>query len=170
MSNTSQTWSNFMETAQQILFRGQVQNVFEPTIQFGLEPSFENHFFLQLVIEETTVQWYRTTWLKMEDAPKFLNPMESLKYIGKIIEPTFKKESGIIEITKLESIMTFINTLHIAPQIKKTNRIVLDGVYFTLVIGVESMKTTFKWHYLPDEWSELEKLVDMLLDLNVLLE
>jgi hypothetical protein len=169
MDNTLQTWSNLMETAQQILFRGQVQNVYKPSIQFGLEPSFQNHFFLQLVIEETMVKWYRTTWLKHDDVPKFLDPIENLKYIGKNIKPTFIKENGVIELTKLESIITFINLLQIKPQLKKSNRIVLDGTHYTLIIGVERMKTTLKWHYLPDEWSELEKLVNMLLDLNVLL-
>ncbi len=34
------------------------------------------------------------------------------------------------------------------------------------MIGVESVQTIYKWHYLPDNWSDLQKLADQLEHLN----
>lgn len=42
----------------------------------------------------------------------------------------------------------------------------LDGVFYTLRIGVENTQTTFKWHHLPDEWKDIQKLANMLTELN----
>ena len=86
-----------MNLAQELLFLGQEIDNYKQTIQIAIEPSFEKSIFLQLVINEGKVFWYRTTWERLIDAPKFSNPLDSLKYIGQTIKPTMLYENGIIE-------------------------------------------------------------------------
>ena|SRR5258705_5128122 len=159
-------WFDFMNSAQTLLLKGQAIDTNKPNIQIAVEPSFDNSIFLQLVINNEDVQWYRTTWLRLVDAPKFSSPIESLKYIGQTITPTIKKESGITANEKLKDIVGFARELSLKPNLDKSGGIILDGTCYTLRIGVESTQTTFKWHHLPDGWSELEKLTTMLEELN----
>jgi hypothetical protein len=105
--------------------------------------------------------------LRLIDEPKFLDPIENLKYVGKKIEPTFKYESGIIDKKDIEFIIDFVKTLAVKPCLGKGRGIILDGTYYTLEIGVESIKTIYKWHDLPDDWTALEKLAAMLEELNL---
>jgi hypothetical protein len=165
MENSSK-WFEFMNFAQTLLLKGQAIDTAKPNIQIAVEPSFDNSIFLQLVINNQDVQWYRTTWLRLVDAAKFSNPIESLKHIGQTITPTIKKESGITGTSKVKEIIDFAKRLSIKPNLEQWGGIILDGTYYTLTIGVESTLTTFRWHHLPDNWLELEKLADMLEELN----
>jgi hypothetical protein len=159
-------WLDFTNTARSTLFQGQSIDSHEPTIQIAIEPSFDNSTLLQLVISDDVVLWYRTTWLKSIDAPKFSDLIENLKYIGQTIKPTVRYESGSIAKEKLKDIIESIQTLSVPANLDKPSGFVLDGTWYTLTIGVESMQTTYKWHYLPDNWTTLQKLVQMLQDLN----
>ncbi|MES2774710.1 MAG: hypothetical protein V4722_11025 [Bacteroidota bacterium] len=165
MENPS-SWFEFMNLAQSLLLKGQVIDNYKPNIQIAVEPSFDNSIFLQIVINNEEVQWYRTTWMRFVDLPKFSNPIEGLKYIGQVITPTIIKESGTTNIKKLKGIIEFAKGLSIKPNFEKWGGIIIDGTCYTLVIGVESTQTTYKWHYLPDSWIELEKMADMLEELN----
>jgi hypothetical protein len=159
-------WLEFKNLAQTLFLKGQEIEKRKPTIQIAIEPSFADSVFLQLVINDEYVQWYRTTWLKHVDAPKFLNIIETLKYIGQTITPTIKKETGTVSKDNLKGIMDFAKGLSIKPNLEKLGGFTLDGTYYTLTIGVESIQTTFKWHHLPENWTDLKVLADMLEDLN----
>lgn len=159
-------WHDLMHEAQTILLRGQEIDAFKPNIQLAIQPSFDNSFFLQLIVNDNTVYWYRTTWFKPLDAPKFYDPIESLKYIGQKITPTIKFEHGEISKEKLTEIIDFAQTMNVRPQLEKWGGIMLDGVYYTLIIGVENLQTKYDWRYLPDAWNDLQKLTNMLKKLN----
>jgi hypothetical protein len=159
-------WLDFMKSAQVQLLKGQSIDNYKPNIQIAIEPSFDNSIFLQLLLNDKDVEWYRTTWLRLTDAPKFSDPIESLKYIGKNIEPAIKYENGTIEKKCIIDIISFIKTISVKPRIEKWSGIMLDGIYYTLTIGTESMLTTYKWHYLPDEWTDLQTLTRMIEELN----
>lgn len=155
-----------MNEAQTSLLLGQNIDRYKPNIQIAIEPSFDSSFHLQLEINEKIVKWYRTTWFRLVDAPKFYDPLESLKYLGQTIKPTIKYESGTTDKNGLNDIIDFAKTISVKPRLDKCGGIILDGISYTLNIGVESTQTTFKWHYLPNEWTDLQKLTAMLEELN----
>lgn len=41
-----------------------------------------------------------------------------------------------------------------------------DGEIYTISIGYKGNTSKFSWHYLPDEWHELQKITDAILELN----
>jgi hypothetical protein len=163
---SSNKWFEFMDSAQTLFFKGQAIDRHKPNIQIAIEPSFDNSILLQLVLNDKGIQWYRTTWLRLVDTPKFSNPIESLKYIGRTITPTIKKEAGTTGNDKIKDIIDFAKGLSLKPNLEKWDGIIVDGTYYTLTIGVESTQTTFRWHHLPDSWTDLKKLADMLEYLN----
>ena len=161
-----QKWFDFIEIATEALMQGQEIDSLKPNIQIAIEPSFNNHVFLQLQIDNENVLWYRTTWLKLIDLPKFNDPIESLKYIGKKITPSLRHESGKMGIENVKHVIEFAKTLSIKPRIEKLEVIILDGCQFTLTIGTNTTRTTYKWHHAPDEWKDLVKLSNMLEEIN----
>jgi hypothetical protein len=164
--DSSNKWFEFMNSAQEMLFLGQEIDNYKQIIQIAIEPSFEKSIFLQLVITEDKVSWYRTTWERLIDAPKFSSPIESLKYIGQNIEPTMLYENGIIERANINAIVNFIKSISVKPIFDEWGRIMPDGINYTLKIGVENTQTIYKWHYLPDDWKELNILTKLLEELN----
>ena len=77
-----------------------------------------------------------------------------------------KYESGETELKIVGHILEFIKSLSIRPRLEKLGGIILDGNSYTLTISVESVEAKYKWHYLPEEWTDLQKLADMLEELN----
>jgi hypothetical protein len=135
---------------------------YKPTIQLLVEPSFDNHTFLQLQINEAAVSWCRKTWRKLDDRPKFSDPIENLKYIERTITPTIQQDSGEVNREVLQPIISFINAMTIKPRLMQPDGLVIDGTQYTLTISSASSHTTYKWHYLPDEWADLQTLADMV--------
>lgn len=134
----SDKWFDFMDFAHTLLLKGQAIDTDKPNIQIAVEPSFDNSIFLQLVINNEEVKWYRTTWLRSVDAPKFSNPIISLKYIGQAITPTINKESGTIGIEKHKGIVDFAKSLSIKPSLEQWGGIILDGIYYTLTMALKA--------------------------------
>lgn len=159
-------WFDFMNEARNLLLKGQLIADFHPTIQLAIEPSVDNSFFLQFVMSGDKVDWYRTTWLRLLDAPKFSNPMENLKFVGQEIKPTIKFEHGSINKSLLKDIITLVPSLNIPPVIDELEGITIDGVYYTVIIGYGTTQITYKWHQLPAKWLQLEKLIILLEELN----
>jgi len=164
--DSSKVWFDFMDLANATTKQGQKIDKYKPTIQLYFEPSFGNHILLQLQLDNDILKWYRTTWQKLVDAPKFNDPIEKLKFIGQTIKPTIKYESGNTELIIAGHIFEFIKTISIRPRLEKWGGIILDGCFYTLTISVESVETKYKWHYLPDGWTDLQKLANMLEELN----
>ncbi|MBL0330896.1 MAG: hypothetical protein IPP64_16170 [Bacteroidetes bacterium] len=164
--DNNKKWFEFMKSAHTLLLNGQTIDHYQSHIQILVEPSFDNSFHLQLEVNEQVVKWHRTTWLRLVDAPKFYDPIESLKHIGQAVGPTIIYESGTTEIISISPIFDFVKLISTKPKIEKWGGIMLDGVFYTLKIGVENTQTTFKWHHLPDEWKDIEKLANMLTELN----
>ena len=162
----SKRWFDFMDLSNATILQGQKIDNYKPNIQIAFKPSFGNHIFLQLQLDNDTIKWYRTTWQKLIDAPKFNNPIEKLKYIGQTIQPTIKYENGDNDLNNFGYILDFVKTISIKPRLEKWGGLILDGCTYILTIGVESVQTTYKWHYLPDEWKDLQKLANMLEELN----
>jgi len=164
--DSSKVWFDFMDLANATTEQGQKIDKHKPSIQIYYQPSFDNHILLQLQLDNDLLKWYRTTWQKLVDAPKFNDPIQKLKFIGQTIQPTIKYESGETELKIAEHILEFIKTISIRPRLEKWGGIILDGNSYTLTISVESVETKYKWHHLPDEWAYLQKLADMLEELN----
>lgn len=151
-------WPEFETLAQATLFQGQIIDIDKQYIQLVIEPSFDNSINLQLEIGEEAVKWYRTTWSRLIDTPKFHNPVEGLKYIGQEIKPTINYEKGVIDAQKIATIIGLAKMISIKPILKEQKGIVLDGINYTLTIHVEGLKITYKWHYLEEGWNDLEQL------------
>ncbi len=159
-------WFEFMKLANEALKQGQIVDTYKPNIQIAIEPSFHNHVFLRLTWTNNMVNWYRTTWEKLTDAPKFNDPIEKLKYIGHSIKPTLTFEKGETDFDNIRQVVDFVKTISVKPQIEKGG-IVIDGCYYTVIIGVDNRQAIYKWHYLPDDWKPLQLLANMLEELNI---
>ena len=159
-------WFDFMEIANSTVKLGQIIDQYKTNIQIGFYPAFDNHSLLQLQLDNEKLVWHRTTWLKLVDTPKFNDPMESLKYTGQKIVPSIEYQNGSTDIQHAKEIIDFVKSLSLKPLLEKWGGIILDGCYYELTIGVENIATTYKWHYLPQDWTDLQKLADMLDNLN----
>lgn len=155
-------WSGFVKLANEALKASQPKT-YKRHISLMLEPSFDNHVLLQLQWAEEGIKWYRSVWFKHEDAPKFLNPIEQLKYIGKNIAPTMLSESGMLNAEETESLQKQLRKLCINPYIDDDGGIVLDGCVHTLTFYTDySTSCRYVWNYLPEEYNALQPLADML--------
>jgi hypothetical protein len=155
-------WPGFINLANEALKASQPKT-YRRFVSLMLEPHFHNHILLQLQWAEEGMNWYRSTWLKHEDAPKFTNPIEQLKYIGKTIAPTLSLESGKLATEKAEPLLNLLRHLSINPYIDNNGSIVLDGCVHTLTFGTDySVSSSFKWNYLPEEYKPFQKVVDLL--------
>jgi hypothetical protein len=154
-------WFEFLHEARRLVLQGQEIDHSWPNIQISIEPSFDNSIFLQLIIKNDFVEWYRTTWLRLVDAPKFA-PIEGLKYIGQVIKPTLKYESGTVNKEDITDIIYHVERLSVPVVLEKSRSIMLDGTYYTLTIGAENTQVTYAWHNLPNHWAQLQKLTELL--------
>lgn len=158
-------WFEFLKEAQHVLLKGQEIDHSWPNIQICIEPSFDNSIFLQLMIREDVVQWYRTTWLRLVDVPKF-TPIEGLKYIGQSIKPTIKHESGTVNKEDIQDIIACAESLYVPVVLENSRSITVDGTSYTLMIGDGNTKVTYAWHGLPNNLGPLEKMITLLEALN----
>jgi len=154
-------WYRLMQSAMTTVRTGQDTGRARPAITLIVEPSFDNSFCLQLVIAGDTLSWYRTTWLRLEDAAKLRDPIASLMYIGQELPPGIRHENGTADAAGLREIRDAVRTLSVSPPLEAPG-IVLDGTYYRLTIGNGDAEITYKWHYLPGEWASLRKLTDLL--------
>jgi hypothetical protein len=166
MTINENIWFSFIDEANTLLLQDQSVNNYKPHIKILFEPAFDNHIFFQLELDSEKTKWFRSTWVKSSDISKFENPIEKLKYIGKDIQPTIKFESGEVDFDKTKAITDHVRTISINPRIDGLKRMTLDGGQYTLTLGVEQIQTTYKWHTLPDNWKDLQKTANMLLDLS----
>jgi hypothetical protein len=85
-------------------------------------------------------------------------------------DPTIKIISGITTPEFLTDIVSYIRHLTITPRVDRLKMFTLDGSYHTLSLGTDDLRTTYRWHNLPDEWKNLEVLIDMLLETKKILQ
>lgn len=155
-------WADFVIRANEALKASQPKT-YGRSVSLMLEPHFDDHVLLQLHCEKDGLKWYRSVWLKGEDAPKFLNPIEQLKYIGKTIAPTLKTESGILTAEDAKPLLDVLQGLRLNPYLDHDGSIVLDGCVHTLTFQTNySISSSFVWNYLPDEYGELQKVTDLM--------
>lgn len=158
-------WGAFKQKADAALRASQPADSWKKHISLMLEPSFFNHELLRLQWDKEKIHWFRSIWLKDEDAPKFLHPIESLKYIGKTINPTIRILSGEFNASDTEPLLALIRNLSVKPYIDSDRRIVLDGCQHTLTIGTDNISSSYHWNHLPQEFTELDRVVELLTEL-----
>jgi|GEM_PF-1312599 len=155
-------WPGFVKLANEALKASQPKT-HKRFVSLMLEPHFYDHVLLQLQWEEERIKWFRSVWLKDEDAPKFLNPIEQLKYVGKTIQPTLMTESGIVNAEDAGPLLDVLRNLRLNPYLDHNGSLVLDGCVHTLTFYTNySISSTFIWNYLPEEYEELQKVTDLL--------
>ncbi|MBN8854093.1 MAG: hypothetical protein BGO55_06855 [Sphingobacteriales bacterium 50-39] len=164
MSN--EPYIRFISTAMDLVRKGQHINTRDSYIQALFEPSFNDPLLVQLNWNGKDVKWFRTTWLKTAETYDF-SVVGSLKYLHDTPKPTIKYENGEADISRIESLMQLIRNISIPPRIDKPGFFALDGSNYTLTIGVDDIKTIYKWHTCPEEWQELQTITDMLYDLDL---
>ena len=138
-------------------------------IEFLHEPSFEPTTYFQLVWTDKYIKWLISTWDNQSDWEKFHDPIQNLKYIGKDIKATITSKTGVTERPLVQDVLDFVRNLSIKPRVDRLKFITLDGSYYSLNVGVDDIHTTYRWHTTPEEWSDLKKLTEMLLDLQTAL-
>jgi hypothetical protein len=133
-------------------------------IELIVEPSFNNHFKILIKWKkgENRVTWTKTTWEKLLDAHKFNNNLETEHDIS----PTFSYQNGIIEEKYIEQVISSLKSLSIRPNLEPFDLIVLDGTYTTLKIGGNKNYMAYSWHLLPNDWEELEVIIDKIVKLE----
>ncbi len=156
------SWSDFRIQATNALKASQPKT-YRRVVSLMLEQHFHDHVLLQLQWVEQEIRWYRSVWRKDEDSPKFNNPIEQLKYIGKTMSPTLTVESGIVKPEEAESLLNLLRNLRLNPYLDHDGSVVLDGCIHTLTFYTNySIISTFQWNYLPEEYQELQKVTDLL--------
>lgn len=158
-------WGAFKQKADAVLRASQPADTWKKHISLMLEPSFFNHELLRLQWEKEQVRWFRSIWMKDEDAPKFLNPIESLKYTGTTIVPTIRILSGEFKASDTEPLLALIRNLSVKPYIDSDGAIMLDGCLHTLTIGTDNISTSYHWNHLSQEFAELDRVVELLTEL-----
>jgi len=155
-------WPGFVILANNALKASQ-PHTYGRFVSLMLEPHFYNHELLQIQWENGKLKWYRSIWLKDDDAPKFLNTLEQLKYIGKTVSPTLVTESGSLRAEDTELFVNLLRNLNMNPYLDHDGGIVLDGCVHTLTFGTDySTNSRFTWNYLPEEYIELGKVTEMM--------
>jgi hypothetical protein len=163
-------WEAFQDFAKEKLLQAQMIDANKPHLHFMLEPSFDKHIFLQIQFAHDKYKWMRTTWMQEVDERKFNDPIENLKHIGISIEPTLILENGEADSELIKPILNFIKTMHVQQIIETDKYVVLDGSYTTITIAVNKCAITYKWHNLPEQWKDLQKLSDIFELLNTQLQ
>lgn len=155
-------WPGFVKLANEALNASQPKT-YKRFVSLMLEPHFYDHVLLQLQWEEEGIKWFRSVWLKDKDAPKFLNPIEQLKYTGKTVAPTLETASGMVSAKDAEPLLDVLRNLRLNPYIDHEGGIVLDGCVHTLTFCTDySTRSTFVWNYLPEEYRELQQLTYLM--------
>ena len=142
----------------------------ESFIEYECEPSFYPIFNLQLIWTDKNVKWRSAKLDVYADWGKFYESDGRTKVVLHQPDPTIKIKSGIATPDLLTDIVTYIRQLTITPRVDRLKMFTLDGSYQTLSLGTDDLRATYRWHTLPEEWKDLEKLVDMLLNTHKILE
>jgi len=161
----NEPWNKFSLAAMELVRKGQQINTRRSYIQALFEPSFDNPVLVQLNWKDKNVNWFRTTWLKTTETYDF-SVTGSLKYFHHTPQPAIKYENGEADISRIEKLILLIKGLSIAPRIDTLKFFALDGSNYTLTIGVDDVKTIYKWHTCPEEWQDLQTIADMLYNLD----
>lgn len=167
---TEDRWTQLNDTA-----RLQLRFVDKPTfpesfIEYECEPSFYPIFNLQLIWTDKNLRWRIAEWDIYADRAKFYESDGLTKVVLHQPDPTIKINSGTTTPEFLTDIVSYIRHLTITPRVDRLEMFTLDGSYHTLSLGTDDLRTTYRWHTLPDEWKNLEVLVDMLLDTQKILQ
>ena len=167
---TEDRWTQLKKIARQQLYVVDKPTFLESFIEYECEPSFQPIFNLQIIWTDKSAKWRYAEWNVDADRSKFYELDGKTKVVLSQPDPTIKVKSGIARPELLTHIIIHIRQLKISPRIDRLTMFTLDGNTSTVSLGTDDLRTTYSWHTLPDEWKDLEKLVDMLLDVQKLLE
>ncbi|MGC4102133.1 hypothetical protein [Ferruginibacter sp.] len=160
---TEERWMILKNTAAEQLSLIDKLSLNESFIEYYCEPSFEPFFKLQITWTDKIVKWYYTEWDIVADRSKFYELDGMTKVVLIQPQPTIKITSGAITPGMFADIIAHIRQMKISPKIDPLHMFTLDGSFNTLSLGIGDVKTIYSWHTLPNEWNDIEKLVDMIL-------
>lgn len=152
--------NSLTEIAIQELKKGQSIDPSCHFIQLNVDPTFTKKFVLQFELFNTKVNWYKTIWEMDVDRTRiYSEPIEN-----EISRPTLLFENGTYELIKFEPILKMIKSISL-PIYTDDWHTLRDGDIYTLTMGYRGSISNYTWHYLPEEWNELQKITDLILNL-----
>ncbi len=154
-------WCYFKQLATAKLLKGQEIDINCHYIQLVVDPTFSNKFVLQFEILNSYVNWYCTTWKSELDRLKIYTALLEKE----IPEPTLFVETGRVSKEAFQHVLDLIAKVSICPYIDEDWGDYRDGEIYSLIVGYKGCITKYKWHYLPEKWSELKTITNALLDL-----
>jgi len=167
---TDEKWKHFKATAKQQLNFTEQPSFLESFIEFTCEPSFDPIHNLQVIWTDKYVKWRKAKWDMQADYYKFYETDGVAKFITSIPKATVEVKSGTAHYELMTDVVSAIRKLNVQPRIDRQTSFTLDGSTIIFSLGTGDLRTTYSWHTLPEEWSELQQLVDSLLALQSHLE
>lgn len=154
-------WCYFEQLADAKLLQAQEIDINCHYIQLHVDPTFSNKFVLQFEILNSYVNWYCTIWKSELDRLKiYSGPLEK-----EMPEPILFIKKRSVSNEDFKHIHDLVNRVSISPFIEKDWDDIIDGEIYTLTIGYKSCSVSYKWHYLPYAWRDLQDLVNSVLKL-----
>jgi len=161
---TLKKWRAFSTDAQAQVKRAHIPKHGTSFIQFNYEPSFESYFNIVVKWRGDEAYWHKRTWDIWTDHEHYFERDLVPKALVIDKSPTIHFDAGYFPVSDLEVLTKMISELDIRPVIDPLRMFTLDGALYTIMFGVDYVRTTFSWHTLPDGWSSLEKLADYLVE------
>lgn len=132
----------------------------KPFIKIAFNKSLESNVVLQLQIHKNKVIWHRITWMEP------LSEEALFALIEKEMDVSICHEYGEVKTVTINPILDLVNNMEVKPSLIPQEDFILDGTSYSLTIGVRERQITCKWDFFPDENHDLQKLADMLEELN----
>lgn len=158
----NEKWNHFERIAIQAVYKGQTMNYSGRYIHLTIDPTFEYKTTLQFEWAYKQVNCFRTTW----ESDKDRVILYSYALENELPEPTFLVEKGLATTESFIEIMNWLKTNRISNYIEEYCNNLKDGEEYTLTIGYLKSSITYKWHYLPENWNNLLRIMDKLLGLT----
>lgn len=133
-------------------------------IELLYQHAFLNDFFLQILWDRATVEWYRTTWLQDKDRESVNKWSNHFERDNDELTITLNKEQGYASIDRMNGILSTIDALVIRPVYSNESR-GRDGAIVRLTIGEKNISSVFSWITCdtPQDWESLDSFVELLL-------
>jgi hypothetical protein len=131
-----------------------------------VDESLGDCFSFCLKKNDTEYLWTRKRWSKQNDINEVSNPIGQLKFTTQKLLPDISTQNGTTRLNEASEIFIYAEQNIDLDKDAVADSIQLDGTEYTVQIFMGERKAVYKWGQLPSQWSSLDKLLNMMLDLN----
>jgi hypothetical protein len=131
-----------------------------------IDESLGDCFSFCLKKDNAQYEWIRKQWRKQHDIAKVTSPVDQVKFIAQKLLPHISTQSGATQLNEANEIFIYAQQNMDLDKDAVSDFIQLDGTEYTMQIFTGERKAVYRWDQLPSQWASLDKLLNMMLDLN----